>query len=223
MSALSAARPWSGMHALLSVKEWWDQLGIGISLILQFLMFKWSELAVRDLRSSSVQSGNIWNVWRGCCAYIGPKVGELPHQHFTRPYLCLLPICVPVPLEITVPPFNSCTKCVGSLGIIYDRKPDCHPVSSAWMHWLSQNWTQFWFASCAVHWLDFFLWHVIHGCLYNQTHWQSTGAGIKCLFITQQLFKNNFTIYLKKSTWYSFDQKFPSSIFLTMLLPERVW
>ena len=31
----------------------------------------------------------------------------------------------------TVPAFNFCTKCVGS--IIHDRTPDCQPVSWAWM------------------------------------------------------------------------------------------
>ena len=32
-----------------------------------------------------------------------------------------------------VPTFNSCTKCVASIGIIHDRTPDCHSVSWAWM------------------------------------------------------------------------------------------
>ena len=35
---------------------------------------------------------------------------------------------------ITVTTSNSCTKCMGSLGIIHDRKPKCHPVSCAWIH-----------------------------------------------------------------------------------------
>ena len=30
--------------------------------------------------------------------------------------------------------FNSCTKCVGSAGIIHDRTPDCHRFSLVWMH-----------------------------------------------------------------------------------------
>ena len=34
----------------------------------------------------------------------------------------------------TVLTLNSCTKGVGSLGIIHDRTPDCHPVSRAWMY-----------------------------------------------------------------------------------------
>ena len=29
----------------------------------------------------------------------------------------------------TVPTLNSCTKCVGSLGRIHDRTPDCPPIS----------------------------------------------------------------------------------------------
>ena len=34
---------------------------------------------------------------------------------------------------LTVPAFNSCTKCMGSLGIIHDLTPDCHPVFWGWM------------------------------------------------------------------------------------------
>ena len=33
----------------------------------------------------------------------------------------------------TVQTFNSCTECVGRVGIIHDRSPDCHLVSWAWM------------------------------------------------------------------------------------------
>ena len=33
-----------------------------------------------------------------------------------------------------VPICNSCTKCLGSPGIVYDRTPDCHPVPSTRMH-----------------------------------------------------------------------------------------
>ena len=36
-------------------------------------------------------------------------------------------------VHTTVPTFNSCIKCVGMPGIIYDCTPDCHPVSWAWM------------------------------------------------------------------------------------------
>ena len=36
--------------------------------------------------------------------------------------------------QSTVPTFNSCIRYVGISGIIHDRKPDCHPVSWAWMH-----------------------------------------------------------------------------------------
>ena len=40
--------------------------------------------------------------------------------------------------SVTVPTFNSCTRWVGSLGIIHDSTPDCHPVSLAWMLELPQ-------------------------------------------------------------------------------------
>ena len=33
----------------------------------------------------------------------------------------------------TMQTFNSCTKCVGSPGIIHDRTPDCHPISWAYI------------------------------------------------------------------------------------------
>ena len=39
--------------------------------------------------------------------------------------------------------FNSCTKCVGSQGIINNRPPDCHPVFWAWMHGWAHNRTYF--------------------------------------------------------------------------------
>ena len=53
-------------------------------------------------------------------------------------------ICVPfnrdfklfnpfIPMAPTMPTFNSCTKCVGSPGIIHDSTLNCHPVSWAWM------------------------------------------------------------------------------------------
>ena len=32
-----------------------------------------------------------------------------------------------------VPTFNSCTKCVGSPGILHDRTPDWHPSSWTWI------------------------------------------------------------------------------------------
>ena len=31
--------------------------------------------------------------------------------------------------HITVPTFNSCTKCMSSRGISHDRMPDCHHIS----------------------------------------------------------------------------------------------
>ena len=82
-------------------------------------------------------------------------------------------------LSITVPTFNSCTKCVGSPGMINDRTSDCHPGSLAWMHRWSRNWTYLWFAvhvchSCAwlidvIDVLGLLFWHAIHECLYTQT------------------------------------------------------
>ena len=41
--------------------------------------------------------------------------------------------------DSTVPTFNSCTKCVGGLGKIRDRMPDCHPVSWAMDAWMTSQ------------------------------------------------------------------------------------
>ena len=38
-----------------------------------------------------------------------------------------------------VPAFDSCTKCVGSAGMINDRTPDYNPVSQAGMHGRPHN------------------------------------------------------------------------------------
>ena len=43
-------------------------------------------------------------------------------------------ISIVVDYKGTVRTFNSCTKCVGSPGIIHIRIPDCNPVSRALMH-----------------------------------------------------------------------------------------
>ena len=39
----------------------------------------------------------------------------------------------------TVMTLNSCTKCVGSTGRIHDCTPDCHPVSRAWLTWMTSQ------------------------------------------------------------------------------------
>ena len=69
----------------------------------------------------------------------------------------------------TVPTFNSCTKCMGSPGIIHDRT-----TIAAQPTWV-------------IDVLGLLFWHVIHGCLYNRAlaDVQSTGAGIKCLYCKQ--------------------------------------
>ena len=48
---------------------------------------------------------------------------------------------LPLHVIYTVPTFNSCTKCLVSLGIIHDRTPDYLPVSWTWMHVRPHNWT----------------------------------------------------------------------------------
>ena len=85
----------------------------------------------------------------------------------------------------TVPTFNSCTKCQGCPGKIYDRTSDRQPVSCSGMLGWHRNWTKLWFAIYVGHccaWLIFR--HVIHVCVYNQAlaDARSTDAGIKCLY-----------------------------------------
>ena len=91
-------------------------------------------------------------------------------------------------ISLTVPTFNSCTKCVGSPGIIHDRTPDYHPVSWAWMNGWPHDRTNVALIRklrgslmCLT-----YLWHVIHGCLSDQAlaDVRSTGEGIKCLYCT---------------------------------------
>ena len=79
---------------------------------------------------------------------------------------------------------NVCS--VVSLGKIYDRRPDCHPVAWAWMT-LQLN-VAFDLES-----------HVICGCMYNKglADVRSTGAGINCLYCSRYLVGKYLTI------WYS--------------------
>ena len=83
--------------------------------------------------------------------------------------------------------FDSCTKCVGSRGIIHDCTPDSHPVSLAWMHRWPHIWTQIWFkATWVVDMLDLYFWHSVSGWLYNHAmaDVRSIGARTKCLYCT---------------------------------------
>ena len=43
-------------------------------------------------------------------------------------------VMMSTPFIPTVPTFGSCTKCLGGPGIIYNRTPDCHPVSWSWIY-----------------------------------------------------------------------------------------
>ena len=59
-------------------------------------------------------------------------------NHMFKSFTCLKEIVFDTLMHQScinmVPTFNSCTKCVGSPGIINDRTSDYHPVSWAWMH-----------------------------------------------------------------------------------------
>ena len=67
---------------------------------------------------------------------LGPFQMEIVHrsgrQHTVADYLSRIPPADH--FDYTLPTFNSCTKCMGSLGIINDRMLDCYPVSLAWMY-----------------------------------------------------------------------------------------
>ena len=95
------------------------------------------------------------------------------------------------PLKCTVSAFNSCTKCLGSSGIIHDCTPNCHPVFWAWMRPHVPDLASF--DSNATWVIDVFglyFWHDIHGCLYNQAlaDVRSTGAGIECLYCSSWIY-----------------------------------
>ena len=80
----------------------------------------------------------------------------------------------------------SCTKWVGSPGIIQDCATDCQPLFWAMMLGWAHNWTYFdlqdWWGIVVF---GLFFWQVSHGCLYNHAlaDARSTGAGIKCLYV----------------------------------------
>ena len=82
--------------------------------------------------------------------------------------------------------FNSCTKCVGRSGITHARAPNCYPVFWSWtfMDDLTLNLALISKLRGSLVCSAYFLWHVIHGCLYNQAlaGARSTGAGIKYLY-----------------------------------------
>ena len=88
------------------------------------------------------------------------------------------------PVHCTVLTLNSCTKCVGSPGMIPDRTPDCHPVLWVWKRRWPHSWTWIWFIFVDV--LGLLLGHSIHWCVYNQAlaDVRSTGAGIECPYCT---------------------------------------
>ena len=88
----------------------------------------------------------------------------------------------------TVPTFNSCTKCVGSLGIIYDH-PRPFATQFPGHGCMSDLTTERSFDSQGrgvIDVLGLYFWHVIDGCLYSRAldDVRSTGAGIKCLYCT---------------------------------------
>ena len=85
---------------------------------------------------------------------------------------------VSTPAEIiTVQAFNSCTKYMGSPGIIHNRMPDCHPVSWTWMIPqvldLKNERSLYLQTMCVIDVLGLLFWHVFHG-VCTARHWQTS-------------------------------------------------
>ena len=64
---------------------------------------------------------------------LGVRYVSMYVRMYVHTYVCMyvfLYVCMYVCICVcTVQTFNSCTKCVGSPGMIHDRMSDCHPVS----------------------------------------------------------------------------------------------
>ena len=98
------------------------------------------------------------------------------HKASSSNFVLLIPwetVNAVVPLSGTVPTFNSCTKCVGSRGLIHDRTPNCQPGSWAWMN----EWT--WFASCAGHWWSYLIVDILAMGVCTARHCQTCGRVVQ--------------------------------------------
>ena len=71
----------------------------------------------------------------------------------------------------TVPTFNSCTKCVGSPGIVHDCTTDCLPNFWAWMQGWTHNWSWLCFASYVGHWCA---WLIFVLQIISSSYWCSS-------------------------------------------------
>ena len=98
----------------------------------------------------------------------------------------------------TVPTFNSCTKCMGSLGIIHDLMPNCHPVSWSRMHGWPHKWTLFIIRKllgslmCLAYYFDMFF---VDKCAFR--HWKTSGLYCKFgVFESKYCFYCVFLFYL---------------------------
>ena len=103
----------------------------------------------------------------------------------------------------------------GSLDIEHDRTSDCHPASWARMDDLTTERRVHSQAVWVIYVLGLTLWHVIHGCLYNQAleDARSTDAGIECLYCTW----SSLWVMYWKIMWRSRDTRVRRfSIFLNM-------
>ena len=84
----------------------------------------------------------------------------------------------------TVLTFNSCTKCVGSPGIIHDYTPDCQPVSGARMHDGLHNTTERSFDSHATWSIDVLvLFDMLSISICTTRHWQTSGRLVQELTV----------------------------------------
>ena len=102
----------------------------------------------------------------------------------------------------TVPTFNSCTKCVGSPGILHNRTPDWHPVSWVWIHGWPQNWSSFDSqTSCVINVFGLFF-DILSMGFYTTRHWQTSGRLVQeldvCTVVLQHVIPE-----IRRSCWTS--------------------
>ena len=78
-----------------------------------------------------------------------------------------------------MPTFNSCTKCLGSPGIINDLKPDCHPVCGhGCMDDVTTERSFDSLATCVIDVLGVFV-DMFAICVCTTRHWQTSGRPVQ--------------------------------------------
>ena len=96
--------------------------------------YKWKENSMHEIVHCPLSHEHFWcerNIPVSLCRKIFIfKRGNIIFMHEFKMTFCNN-MEANIILPSTVPIFNSCTICLGSLGMIHDRTPDCQPVSWA--------------------------------------------------------------------------------------------